>query len=545
MLLICGTEVEHGATFSIKNIPILDECGDEMLQTTLFTALKDKERWLRNGGLIYFESARLPEYCTPECLGPYDLLVWEKAGERLLYDLVRKKGLEVITNCLREAKTSGSGAPFGVPKEAEIEDFVILKKSRNIDGGTHGAHENYLIKDLLFSQLVSGVTNASHILTSFLVTRQIFCGAGWLTSFCHEHRENTDYLSHPVFYQISQRADFINLPFGATTTSDRPIINTRDEPLSRITRRRLHLIVGDANMSEWSLFLKIGVTSLVLTVLQEAPETFKNFPFFLYDPVSTIKDVSKDLTCRQPIIRTHNSKDVVSAIDIQDYFIKKCKAWYDYYSRKYKRSLLIEDVLAKWEFTKDTLARNPFELADKLDWLIKLRHIIRPLASRYGCLADWSIYSKSPQYPNSTIDFRDKEVDLFLVLKSAEYQYHRIDPGKSLYHYLLRKGKISRITTDEEIKHAADEPPANTRALLRGQFVKWHEEMLGHTLDRINMDWQRLSASCLPNIEIPNPYRTVNKELERLLRMSKEEIMELKDKRLQFKPQISYDFCGS
>ena len=216
---------------------------------------------LVNGGRYYVDHAH-PEYCTPECATAQELVQYEKAGE-LILDISRM------------------AAEQSMPPEQEI---LIHKNNSDRKGHSYGYHENYLMdRQLPFQTIVDG-------LTPFLVTRQIFCGSGKL---------GTENAGEPADYQISQRADFFETEVGLSTMVDRPIINTRDEPhADERLYRRLHVIVGDSNMAEPTIFLKVGTTAIALALIEDGHVGEK---FRLREPVRALKEVSRDLDCRRPI----------------------------------------------------------------------------------------------------------------------------------------------------------------------------------------------------------------------------------------------------
>ena len=291
---IIGTETEYG--IAIKNVKEQDPVGASMLVVNSYkdrdvervtwdydqeTPLMDARGFIAegessvpkeednsvvndiliNGGRYYVDHAH-PEYCTPECTTARDIVVYEKAGD-LILDFSRLN------------------AEVTLPADQEI---IIYKNNTDYKGHSYGSHENYLFpRKIEFQDLVDG-------LIPFFVTRQIIAGGGKVGA-----ENNAD----PVDFQISQRADFFETEVGLSTMVARPIINTRDEPHANDQiYRRLHVIVGDSNMSEFSIYLKIGITSLVLRLIQKG--VLKD-QFRLMDPVSDIKRVSRDLTCRQKL----------------------------------------------------------------------------------------------------------------------------------------------------------------------------------------------------------------------------------------------------
>jgi proteasome accessory factor PafA2 len=356
---------------------------------------------LLNGARYYLDHAH-PEYSTPECTAIRDLVCYEKAGDRILE----------YSRIAAEQMLLGG------------QQILLYKNNSDHKGNSYGYHENYLLdRNTPFRLIVEQFT-------PFIVSRQIFCGAGKVGA------ENG---TAPTVYQISQRADFFETEVGLDTMVKRPLINTRDEPhASREKYRRLHVIIGDANMSEYALYLKLGATTLVLAMIEDEflPRTFT-----LRDPVATLKGVSRDLTCRKPVQLDDGS--TISPIALQ----------WEYWAaaERYCATFSVEpwglDVLQKWAYVLYHLEQDPLSLDRELDWVIKWR-LLTSYMDRHGY--DWD-------------SARVTMLDL---------QYHDIRRDKGLYYVLERSGKVERIVTDAEIDLAVDEPPGDTRAYLRGMCLK-------------------------------------------------------------------------
>ena len=356
---------------------------------------------LENGARYYLDHAH-PEYATPECANIRDVVCYEKAGDRIL-DRSRTAAEQVLM---------------------DGQQILLYKNNSDHKGNSYGYHENYLLdRSTPFRLIVEQFT-------PFIVSRQIFCGAGKVGA-----ENNT--LS--TAYQISQRADFFETEVGLDTMVKRPLINTRDEPhASREKYRRLHVIVGDANMSEYALYLKLGTSALVLAMIEDEflPRTFT-----LRDPVATMKAISRDLTCQKPVQLDDGS--TISPIALQ----------WEYWSaaERYCATFPVEpwgqDVLRKWAYVLYQLEQEPMSLARELDWVIKWQ-LLTSYMDRYGC-----------QWDSAKITMLD-------------LQYHDIRRDKGLYYVLERRGDVERIVTDAEIDRAVDEPPDDTRAYLRGMCLK-------------------------------------------------------------------------
>jgi Pup amidohydrolase len=356
---------------------------------------------LPNGSRYYVDHAH-PEYSSPECSNARDAVIWDKAGEQILSDSV-----EAAAPLLREG-----------------ERVFIYKNNSDGKGNSYGTHENYLVdREVAFPRLVE-------ILTPFFVTRQVFTGAGKVGS------ENG---ADPVDYQISQRADFFEVEVGLETTFKRPIINTRDEPHADPERyRRLHVIVGDANMAETPTFLKIGATSLVLRMIED---DFIEDDLALAQPVRAIKVVSHDPTCRATINLADGRS--VTALELQWEYLRLAKK----YAQDNETDPATPEVLERWEAVLEGLESDPMSLSRQLDWVAKLKLLD---AYRERDHLPWD-HSK---------------------LKLIDLQYHDVDRKKGLYWKLVGSGKIDRLVTEDEIAFAVDHPPEDTRAYFRGECLR-------------------------------------------------------------------------
>ncbi len=353
--------------------PLLDARGFEVSGEHERPSQQDNRsinKILLNGGRLYVDGAH-PEYSTPECTNPHDLVRYEKAGERIL-DLCREAANRLLP---------------------EYQRVVIYKNNTDGKGNSYGHHENYLVERRVpFEKIVEG-------LTPFLVTRIIFAGSGKVGA------ENG---TEPVEYQISQRADFFETWIGLDTMAKRPLINTRDEPHADEEKyRRLHVIVGDSNMAELPTYLKMGTTAIVLTMIEDACIT-KDLS--LEDPVRAIKEISHDISLRKKV-RLKGGK-AYSAVEIQRAYLEM--AW-EYYQRR-DMPLWVKEVLVRWEDLLNRLAEDPLQLSRELDWVIK-RELIASYCSRRGIpFSDHRAFMLDLQYH----DLR-KEKGLYYTLERQGY----------------------------------------------------------------------------------------------------------------------------
>ncbi len=356
---------------------------------------------LINGGRYYVDHAH-PEYCTPECSNARDLVKYEKAGE-LILDLSRLAAEQLLL---------------------DNQEIIIYKNNTDYKGHSYGSHENYLMsRKVEFTDIVDGFT-------PFIVTRQIITGSGKVGA--ENGADDAD-------YQISQRADFFEKEVGLSTMVERPLINTRDEPHadSRLYRR-LHVIVGDSNMSEFTIYLKVGITAIVLQLIEKGVIGNK---FALEDPVKAIKTVSRDLKCTHELELKDGRK--LTAINIQREYLELA---HKHLSGE-ERTPIVDDLLKKWDFVLGNLQTDPMALGKYLDWIIKKR-LIDAYIERHGF--EWT-------------DPRVRMLDL---------QYHDLRPDKGLYLRLLKNGHVERILSHEEIVHAIQHPPLDTRAYFRGTCLR-------------------------------------------------------------------------
>ena len=406
-----------------------------------------RNKTLMNGARYYVDHAH-PEYSCPEVTNVRDLVVHEKAGERIL-EISRREA-----NALLPAGTQ----------------MLIYKNNSDRKGNSYGSHENYLMdRRTSFKQIVEN-------LMPFFVTRQIFCGAGKVGA---ENR------SQPVDFQISQRADFFEAEVALDTMVKRPIINTRDEPhAEREKYRRLHVIVGDANLSEYTIYLRNGVTALVLSMIEDGAIN-KNMS--LRDPVRSIKEVSHDPTCRKKI-QLEDGKNITAA-ELQAEYLEMALS----YAASTSVDPVVEDVLAKWEHVVGCLQRDPMELDGKIDWIMK-KSMIESFMQRKSL--DW----QSPQ------------------VEMLDLQYHDLRPEKGLYYLLERQGRVERIVTDEEIVTAIHTPPADTRAYFRGECLRrYGDAVFGVNWDSISFG---VDGEPIKRILMAEPLKGTKSHVEELLTSS-------------------------
>jgi Pup amidohydrolase len=356
---------------------------------------------LPNGSRYYVDHAH-PEYSSPECSNARDLVIWDKAGERILEDSIE-------------------AARHVTP---DNETVHIYKNNSDGKGNSYGCHENYLVaRETPFPHLVK------HLIP-FFVSRQVYTGAGKVGA------ENG---ADGVDFQLSQRADFFEVEVGLETTFKRPIINTRDEPHADPEQyRRLHVIVGDANMAEVSTFLKVGTTALILKMIEDQ---FIDDDLSIAEPVKAMRSVSHDPSCRETFELSDGRS--INPVDLQWEFFRLAKK----YALDAEPNECDFEVLDRWEKVLEGLETDPLSLKDQLDWAAKLS-LLEAYRSRDGL--DWD-------HPK---------------LKMIDLQYHDVRRAKSLYWKLVSSGKIERLVDDESIENAVNHPPEDTRAYFRGECLR-------------------------------------------------------------------------
>src|SRR3989304_5931330 len=406
---IFGLENEYGLISSSLggklNLSVESAPGD--LLEKVVPRQRGTNDFLRNGARLYQDTGCHPEYATPECDNPLDLVIHDKAGERIVEEL-----LYAAERKLREN---------GIYCE-----IYIFKNNTDSVGNTYGCHENYLVeRSVNFHKL-------AELLIPFFVPRQVFAGAGKVL--------RTRAGNH---YYISQRAQHIYQEISGATTSSRGIINTRDEPHADEEKyRRLHVIVGDSNMSEITTYLKVGTTAIVLAMVEDG---FIRKDLALEDPVRAIKEISHDTTCRRKV-RLKRGKEF-SAIELQREYLELAL---EYYATA-EASPQVSDLLERWQAVLDRLSEDPMLCARELDWVIK-KELIHSYMARKG------------------IGFDDQRISML------DLQYHDIRLDRGLYYTLIRQGHADRLVTDEIIEDAMTTPPQTTRAKIRSDFIKFANE---------------------------------------------------------------------
>jgi Pup amidohydrolase len=389
---------------------------------------------LTNGARLYVDHAH-PEYSGPECTDPLAAVLWDKAGERVM----------------EEAAAQASALPGSPP-------IQLYKNNTDNKGASYGCHENYLMsRSTPFAEIVKH-------LTPFFVTRQVVCGAGRV-GIGADGREDG--------FQISQRADFFEVEVGLETTLKRPIINTRDEPHADPEKyRRLHVIIGDANMSEVSTFLKLGSTALVLSMIEDR---FLGTDLAIDGPVAELRAVSHDPTCRH--LMTLRDGRRLTAVQVQMEYAELARK---YTQNRFGADVddLTTDVLDRWESVLAKLADDPMQLTGELDWVAKLQ-LMDGYRTRDGL--PWN-------HPR---------------LQLVDLQYSDVRTSRGLYNKLVSAERIQRLLNEDDVTWAITNPPEDTRAYFRGRCLqKYPDSVAAASWDSVIFDIPgRESLQRVPTLE--------------------------------------------
>ncbi len=391
---------------------------------------------LTNGARLYVDHAH-PEYSAPEVTTARDAVLWDKAGERIMARAAKRALL--------------------VPGTAPI---LLYKNNTDNKGASYGTHENYLMaRRTPFAEIVRH-------LTPFFVSRQVVTGAG---------RVGIGQDGRTDGFQLTQRADFFEVEVGLETTLKRPIINTRDEPHADPDKyRRLHVIIGDANLSEVSTYLKVGTTALVLAMIEDGWLTQNGIDLSVDGPVTALRAVSHDVSLTHRV--TLRDGRSMTALQLQlEYLEQARKHVEDRLGTDAEPETL--DVLARWESVLDRLATDPMSLSRELDWVAKLS-LLEGFRDREGL--DWS----APK------------------LHLVDLQYCDVRAEKGLYNRLVARGAMERIVTEDEVQAAIAHPPTDTRAYFRGECLsRYPSEVAAASWDSVIFDVGRESLQRVPTLE--------------------------------------------
>ena len=445
---IFGIENEYGVTCTFRGQRRLspDEVARYLFRRVVHWG-RSSNVFLENGARLYLDVGSHPEYATPECDSILDVVAHDKAGERILEALL-------------------AAAEVRLHEEGIAGDVYLFKNNTDSAGNSYGCHENYLItREGEFSRLVD-------VLIPFFVTRQIYCGAGkLLTGAKGPH------------YCISQRAEHIWEGVSSATTRSRPIINTRDEPHADAERfRRLHVIVGDSNMSEWTTFMKIGITDLVLRML-EANTVMRDLT--LENPIRAIREISHDPTCKKRV-KLSNGREL-TAIEIQREYLSRAQKFIE------RRGVdeISTTLLSEWADALDALEAGEAErLVRKVDWVTK-----KVLIERYCEKNELPL-----GHPKAAL---------------MDLAYHDVNRERGLYYLLERTGKVERAVSNARIQRGMREPPQTTRAKLRGDFIRQaKQKRRDYTVDWVHL---KLNDQAQRTVLCKDPFQSTDERVEQLI----------------------------
>jgi proteasome accessory factor A len=445
---IFGLENEYGVTFTLRGQRRLspDEVARYLFRRVVSWG-RSSNVFLENGARLYLDVGSHPEYATPECDRIADLVVHDKAGEWILSQLV-------------------SGAQARLREEGIRGDVYLFKNNTDSAGNSYGCHENYL------TERNDDFNRYTEVLIPFLVSRQVYAGAGKVLQ-----------TARGAVFCLSQRAEHIWEGVSSATTRSRPIINTRDEPHADAERfRRLHVIVGDSNMSEYATFLKVGTTSILLAMLEDSSTVLRDLT--LENPIRAIREISHDITCQRRV-RLANGREM-RALDIQAEYLERALKFRD------RRGLSPEEdrALDMWEHCLKHLESDPFSLWRECDWVAKHR-LIEEVCKRHD------------------VPLAHPKVAM------ADLMYHDVDRTRGLFYKLQRHDQMERTCEDRDIADAMVQPPQTTRARLRGAFVRRAKERRrDFTVDWVHL---KLNDQAQRTVLLKDPFKSHDERVERLI----------------------------
>ena len=445
---IIRLENEYGVTCTLRGQRRLspDEVARYLFRRVVSWG-RSSNVFLQNGARLYLDVGSHPEYATPECDSIHDVVVHDKAGERILEQL--------LTSAERRLADEGIKG-----------DIYLFKNNTDSAGNSYGCHENYL------TARHDEFAHYADTLIPFLVTRQIYAGAGKVLQ-----------TTRGAMFCISQRAEHIWEGVSSATTRSRPIINTRDEPHADAERyRRLHVIVGDSNMSEYATFLKIGTTMILLRMLEEPNVIIRDMS--LENPIRAIREISHDITCTRRV-RLANGREA-TALEIQKEYLERAMRYAD----RRDLSPLEKQALVMWEQALTTIEEDPLGQGREADWVIKY-HLVEAYRARHG------------------LDLTDPRVALL------DLQYHDINRERGVFYRMQDRGLVERMCDDTEIDEAIDTPPQTTRARLRGEFIRRAKERKrDYTVDWVHL---KLNDQAQRTVLCKDPFRSHDERVERLI----------------------------
>ena len=445
---IYGIENEYGVTFALDGQRRLspDEVARYLFRRVVSWG-RSSNVFLANGARLYLDVGSHPEYATPECDSLYDLVVHDRAGELVLDQQVAYAQERLNADGMRG-------------------EIYLFKNNTDSAGNSYGCHENYL------TTRREELSEYSEVLIPFLVTRQIYAGAGKILLTPRGAR-----------YCMSQRAEHIWEGVSSATTRSRPIINTRDEPHANAELfRRLHVIVGDSNMSEYATFLKVGAASILLQMLEEPSVVLRDMS--LENPIRAIREISHDLTCRRRVRLA--SGRMLSALDIQREYCERAQE----FAGRFDLGVEQKRALQMWEHCLEVLEADPLSLDRECDWVIKYR-LIESYRRRHG------------------LSWEDPRLALL------DLKYHDVSRDRGLFHKMQQRDMVESICTESDVIEAMSRPPQTTRARLRGEFVRRAKERKrDYTVDWVHL---KLNDQAQRTVLCKDPFKSHDERVEKLI----------------------------
>ncbi|HBX76577.1 MAG TPA: Pup--protein ligase [Acidimicrobiaceae bacterium] len=445
---IFGLESEYGVTCTSRGQRRLspDEVARYLFRKVVSWG-RSSNVFLSNGARLYLDVGSHPEYATPECDSLYDLVAHDKAGERILEQLLQS-------------------AEERLEEEGIRGEIYLFRNNTDSAGNSYGCHENYL------ATREQDLASYSEVLVPFLVSRQIYAGAGKVLQTARGAK-----------FAISQRAEHIWEGTSSATTRSRPMINTRDEPHADAERfRRLHIIVGDTNMGEYPTFLKVGATSIMLRMIEERSVIFRDMT--LENPIRAIREISHDPTCTKRV-QLANGREA-SAWEIQSEYLSRALR----FAENHDMSPQEKQALDMWEHVMDGLSKDPLSLGREIDWVTK-HNLIESYRDRHQ------------------VELNHPQVALL------DLQFHDIRRDRSVFYAMQRRDLVERIVTDSDISEAVELAPQTTRARLRGEFIRRAKERKrDYTVDWVHL---KLNDQAQQTVLCKDPFTSHDERVDRLI----------------------------
>jgi len=446
---IYGIETEFGVTFTFRGQRRLspDEVSRFLFRKVVAWG-RSSNVFLENGSRLYLDVGSHPEFASAECDSLHDVVAQDKAGELILRELV-------------------DFAQQQLDDEGIRGEIFLFKNNTDSTGNSYGCHENYCI------ERIEDLTRLEQVFIPYLISRQIFTGAGKVVT----NPKGTS-------YSMSQRAEHIWEAISSATTRSRPIINTRDEPHADPERfRRLHVIVGDSNMSEFATYLKVGTAAVVLAMIEDKQTVLRDYN--MASPINALRDISYDLWSKETV-KLVNGRDM-TALEIQEDLCERAEAFVQSHDE------LPEDqknAVRLWREVIEQYRSDPMQLSDRVDWIAKLQII-------------------EHEQTRSHIKLDDPKIALIDLL------YHDTNVDKGLYYRRQARDHFTRMVSDEDIKAATTTPPATTRAHMRGTFIKTAKEWRrDYTVDWVHL---KLNDEMQRTVLLKDPFKSTDDRFRKLI----------------------------